>query len=787
MRSSVGWSRGSLLAAKIVAVTMLVVGCGTIFQGLQGPEGPLGPQGEQGVAGQDGAAGATGGTGDTGAAGPAGPAGLSASDALPTTNIEILAVAGASPVESGKPFHVDFTIKDGSSNTIVFDELNRFSIYVSGPVEAYQRVVVPENDPNKLTQNGDGSYTYTFSAFPSTYANPVNATTGGGGTVTDGTYTVGIEARRGFTQAGATIEKAGDAFFDFVVGSGTQTAREIVTQANCDTCHGHMAVHGGNRMTVAGCPTCHTAGALDKAATAGVTIEFNDLIHRLHRGADLPRVKATANGSDPYLFKVIGFGNSEIDFSDVEFPFMPGGTGFNLQTRNCHVCHDGAAQAAEIYATDNLTKKLCTTCHDDMDFTSGTKLDPNNTTVKAGTLTQAQLSDAAYRVAPGGVPHGFADGSCQYCHAAGLANDIATNHVPQLYRPANLIGLQVIIDSVAGNTGTDFFQATDTPVVTFHMVDQNGAAVSMEQIWSMSFFLSGPVENYQKVLPFDPNTGLALNTLAIKATNSTTGAVTMKGGVSATGTGPFVYTSTQTLPATFPGPINNSTTFTYADGWGELAARPLVAGSYNAIIYAYRQFTVAGTNYRETSMPAVFPIRIGEAGTATGYPGFVTDEKCNACHGMLTFHGGGRKSITECAPCHTAGVERVTNTTQHDSVDFKLMIHKIHNARNLYQVTTLGQKYAGVFATGLTPVMPDGAKNCAFCHATDAWKVPVERTDVNIWKVVCTSCHDSPAVMAHAELNTLANPVADEPGTESCATCHAADAPFSIELMHTTP
>ena len=78
---------------------------------------------------------------------------------------------------------------------------------------------------------------------------------------------------------------------------------------------------------------------------------------------------------------------------------MPGGTGFNQQMRNCQVCHAGASQAAEINADANLIQSRCLSCHDNINFTSGTILDTSNAAF--GTLTKAQLSDAAFRVPRG--------------------------------------------------------------------------------------------------------------------------------------------------------------------------------------------------------------------------------------------------------------------------------------------------------------------------------------------------------------------------------------------------
>ena len=230
--------------------------------------------------------------------------------------VTITDASGASPVESGGEFSVTFTLESDEGDAIDIDNLDRFSIYVSGPADNYQRVIAPEdNRETSIAENEDGSYTYTFAdGFPTTFAAPVNdssafGTAAGemtGQVITAGTYTVGLEARQTFTVDGEDIRDAGDATFDFPVDGATLSPRQLVLEANCEKCHNNVILHGSNRFAITGCVLCHTNGSEDRTssdaakATPGVTIQFAEMIHKIHRGKDLPTITATANGTDPY-------------------------------------------------------------------------------------------------------------------------------------------------------------------------------------------------------------------------------------------------------------------------------------------------------------------------------------------------------------------------------------------------------------------------------------------------------------------------------------------------------
>ena len=123
---------------------------------------------------------------------------------------------------------------------------------------------------------------------------------------------------------------------------------------------------------------------------------------------------------------------------------------------------------------------------------------------------------------------------------------------------------------------------------------------------------------------------------------------------------------------------------------------------------------------------------------------------CNECHIRLGLHGGGRSNVEYCVTCHNPGT---SDANSGNTVDFKVMIHKIHYAANLPSIKQLGWEYAiwGFGNTKLdfsTVVFPQDvrfpgleASNCTKCHAKgDAsdsenyLKVPTQQA--------CTSCHD---------------------------------------------
>jgi len=798
--------------ARVVAV-MAVIGLLALTgcPGTPGPDGPQGPQGPAGPAGPEGP------EGPAGPQGPPGPTGLSAGSDLPGTNVEIMEASGASPPVIGGPLSVTFALSDDDGLPVDITELDRFSIYVSGPSNDYQRVILPSpaaggGIPDLLANtvdNGDGTFTYTFpGVIPGVYAAPVNdspffgAADGEktGQPLDPGTYTAGIEARRTFEIEGESFRNAGDATFDFLLaGATTIDHREVVLEANCESCHRDVVIHGMNRFSVTGCVLCHTRGAEDRIsadpakATPGVTVRFAEMIHKIHKGKDLPRVKATANGADPFLYEVIGFGESVHDYSDVGFPRIPGGA------TECAACHGGAAQGDLAYASVNQAN--CTSCHDDLSFTDGKRLDRDNPAVQAGTLTKDQLDDAEFRVFPGGVQHTFSNDACVLCHGAGKPWDVQVVHLHETDTSKEGIGLAIEIVDIGGMTGGGgtYFMAGDLPEITFKLTDGGGTAIPVTQVREVACVVTGPTTLYQHIIPGeDASRVRPWRDASLKAAPAN-----WIDNFAVDGTYTYIFepapndTASTPWPANYPAARNSLSDgppqeFPFEDGWGQLytaAGTPLDNGTYTILAYSWRR---TATNARvEPTMAVTMDVRYGSAGALTPYAETVTDAKCNACHGQLAAHGRTRAGVRGCLACHTPGAQdgapEPGDDPAPDNIDLRVMIHKIHNARNLDAVA-LGGRYdlrdgttLSDFSEVILPAMPGETRHCTACHANDDWKDPPQRDNMRTWMVACSACHDSAAAEVHMLLNT---DVTTPPGGEGCAVCHGDGAAFSVEKSH---
>ncbi len=170
--------------------------------------------------------------------------------------------------------------------------------------------------------------------------------------------TLGVQARR-ILPAEVLDGKtyfADNVFKDFRPDGGPATPvwNAINTDTACNNCHNPLALHGGQRRSVRLCVLCHQPQ--HSLSETGESFDLKVMIHRIHRGENLPSVKA----GKPFVL------TGTNDYSTVAFP---------QDIRNCYYCHEGTdpakkpVQAANWYTYPS--SKACGSCHDEVNFTTG--------------------------------------------------------------------------------------------------------------------------------------------------------------------------------------------------------------------------------------------------------------------------------------------------------------------------------------------------------------------------------------------------------------------------------
>ncbi len=714
-------------------------------------EGPAGPSGQQGIAGpqgepgNDGVVGPTGPTGENGEDGENGQNGDPGRDGrspIFTAPGLALQVTEATLATDGT-LSVAFDLTDGAGKP-----LDREGLFTNGAVtlrfiaawldvddrgrpRQYTAYTTRQATGNGMTvtqaaTDGTGTYEelepgryrYTFS---SKYANADRTKT----------HAIAITATRPVEGETAVV----NGVYRFVPAGGTPMQREVVTDDACNTCHQGLEAHGGSRQAVELCITCHSPQTVDP--DSGNTVDFSVMIHKIHRGHDLPSV--AAGGS----YQIIGFNNSVHDYSDIAFP---------QNIAKCDTCHQGAN--ADLWST-RPTQTACFSCHDDVTFQ-----DP---------------PPAGMRLHGGGAQPD--DAMCTVCHpATGSIAPIVESHLTGLLDPTAptlMVEIQSVTNTAPGQQ----------PEVTFR-VREGGQPrdIIARPLGTLRATVAGPnvdFSNYYQV------------TMQGAGTTGVLSAVDAPNGIFS-----FVFPTTAAIPANATGSytLGIEANFTPAGGVRAVAPGPVFA------------FTVTDL--------AVTPRRT-----------IVDNNKCENCHETLAGHGGGRRGAQYCTTCHhpgNANEERAARfenrTIEIETVDFKRMIHKIHAGDELSRTYILGGFPAPSAANPAgTPInfaevrYPAPLAKCDTCHANDSNRLPLaegvrpstleirtctedpaadtndlcetafwQRTEILMPPTtsVCTSCHDTPDVMAHAELNTTGA------GIEACATCHGPGSIYDADIFH---
>lgn len=578
-----------------------------------------------------------------------------------------------------------------------------------------------------IASNGNGQYTYTFKAKA-----PANFDLGQ-------TVSIGMWGSRDLSEFGLGTNAANDVFTLVPNGGVVTDIHDVIHTATCNKCHDPLAAHGGVRRQVQLCVLCHNPGGNGIQTVdpdTGNSIDFKVMIHKIHMGSQLPSVQ----GGHPY--QIIGFQGSVNDFSDVVFPADP---------RNCQMCHEngappqGGTWPPGAQSSDNPppaqgnwwlthpTRAACGACHDNVNFATG-----------ANHAGLPQLNDDL----------------CTTCHfpQGELPFDVSiigAHTIPQ-FAP----GLPGVVFSLVkvdnGTTGSN-------PTVTFTVNDKSGAPIDPSQMNSLSLVMAGPTGDYTN----------AISESALKASGSN---------------GTYMYTFQHAVPA-------NAT------------------GTYTIGIEGYRNITllpgtVTQTVVRDVGHNQVINFSV-DGSTVAPHPVEVMNSNCNSCHYQISAHGTIRNETQYCILCHnptaTDQAQRPADQMPPQSIDFPVLIHRLHagDQAPVGVTTPAGQTPED---TQLTPFIvygfnhsvndfsntgfPGDLRDCAKCHVNGSQEVPLPPSRIDVTNprafyspmsptvAACTACHTNKSAVAHALINT--SPLLGE----SCATCHAPNAQFSVDQVH---
>jgi OmcA/MtrC family decaheme c-type cytochrome len=764
-------------------------------------------------------------TASDGEQGPAGTPGATLSATASELNIAINSVTiGSTPV-------VNFTVtnENGNGFTGISDTDLRFNIAklipgTNGDPSRWQNYIVRANSGamqgsqersrsgyswGTLANHEDGTYTYTFATDLSNISCP-SPCTDAGGTALDVSYQPSLTHRAGIQQGNRDLPMA-NAIYDFVPAGGDVTSkREIVKTANCNECHDKITAHG-SRFETKLCVTCHNPGSW--VASGNTTVDFKVMIHKIHRGEELPSVQA--GGS---------YAVGSHDFSDIALP---------QDIRNCTKCHDGSdsdTPQGDNWQVPNMA--ACGSCHDDIDFSKDGSGNPP--------------------ADPNGHPGGIVtdNSECVTCHAEGrIAGSVAEAHtipgkVARDYFQFNILEIcGTAVDSnptcAPGTNPTITFSVTDPSGATTHTYGNayNIRSTSTDQEFSSSS------ASFNLLMAWDTTDYTNAGGTGTRPSRADSINLRTASGITDNGDGTFTLDGSATsTPEVIPAS---------ATGSGTIALEGHPAADDGTGVYTVRVPVNSEVTYFAITDSTPTPRR-----QVVDVP-----TKCDRCHDVLSVHGSNRNNNGQlCVMCHNPSNTDVSQRPkdavtglpdssatvdgkQEESIDFKRLIHGIHAAStsNFDGTQEHGFRQQGLVVYGyggnshnFSDVrFPGVLSKCETCHLPDTytledrsadgggnWELPAmngikgstvdsaptaaadgsdyaaklaDQSDDYKYSpiaAVCSACHDGTLPKQHMLNNGAifggagSDQASQEANIESCPVCHGPGKLADVELVH---
>ena len=722
-----------------------------------------------GDTGPAGAAGPAGNPGPPGTGGPPGPSGTTTVplDTAEKINVDILSIdvpagGGAPTVTLNLTNDVGFGLTGLPTASMSFT-LAQLSAGQNGGSSEWQsyptrssagianaQATTESASSGTFSDNGDGTYTYTFASALTDYA--------GGPTYSESsTHRLGVEIR---TNRGGFLPyniPSNNAPYDFLpTGGAPIETRLIVNNDACNACHDNLELHGEARFDVEYCVTCHNPSSIDGDTVNepwGGTVDMKAMIHKIHFGVNL------ANG-----YAVQGYGGTLHDYSDIVFP---------QDVRNCTTCHQennsDVPQASNWRTVQN--RAACGTCHDDIDWAAGDH--PGGLVFADDTLCvdchgeDSTVNGGDLRVAVAHeIPEAIAARAFEYEVVS--VTDTAPGMMPA-------VSIRVL-------NPTDPAYATDPASTAYDINDPAGpfqigsARLGVDIAWNNADF--GNIDPFDD-LGRSPTSGAPFAPISISFTS---GAVNDGNNV-------FTKTASDPIPTGITG-----------SGTALVEGRPQVdlGDGPQSVQVASKGLAFAITGTAQDRRQVVDIDKCNDCHNTLALHGdnrVGNTELCSTCHNPNATDINRRVADSACDVA--LGLDDV-------SVDLKRMVHRIHAGN----VGVCGYRNSAHDYNGL--VYPGRLNNCEGCHLPGTY-YPVDPAAVMATTVdagadrssllddvvispntaVCSSCHTSTLATNHMTQNggDFAAGKDDfgmlsSSGAETCQLCHGEGGTADVAVMH---
>jgi OmcA/MtrC family decaheme c-type cytochrome len=554
--------------------------------------------------------------------------------------------------------------------------------------------------------NQDGSYIYQFSFDIRNVTSPVVVP-----------FQPALTHRVAMQVAG----NVDNAFFEFVPDGGPLMTRDIARNESCNTCHIKLQFHGGDRISLKYCDTCHNPGTSD---ARGNTLDLKVFIHKLHDGANLPSVQAGGE------YAIWTAPDRSVDFSDVVYP---------QDIRNCTKCHDGTPGAPNFTVDGNdwktvPTMQACGSCHDNVDFATGANHQGGIQTNNAG---------------------------CAGCHPAETGG-YQTESYPN---GANVTAVHVIPEQVAAKLFKyNIISVTNTapgqfPTITFSVTNPFNGNAPYNILTDPQFTSSSSSLNVLIGWPTTDYTNTGSTRIPAQPIS-----INARAGAMNNGDGTFTVAPTVPIPKDVTG-----------SGAVAIEGHPAVesvpgSGTYNLrvpVTGAVQSFAI--TDQTAQNRRAV--VDIAKCDQCHGLLSLHGANRNNNTQLCVICHNPDDTDIDRrpSPPAATA------DGKPEETIDFKYMIHGIHGAQMRPEDPVVIYGFNGQPNNFSDVMMPSGLenlKNCAGCHitagTTGTFQVPInpnalpttiltgnnlaspdDNTEITPTASTCSACHNSIAAKTH--------------------------------------